>query len=112
MTDMRNGICSEFKTAKPIDIYRRNLQKVFTEKLITQLKPEPVFMMSIPPGAGYSFDGRQVNLKLTDLPSIARGNLEVMKADIKATLILTTDKLTKFHLNDLLQRIDLALNPR
>lgn len=112
MSDVRTGICSEFKTAKTIDIYKRNLQKVFVEKLILQLTPETINVMSIPPGAGYDFEIRQVNLKTTDLPSIARANLETMRADIKATLALSTDKLTKYHLQDLYQRIDLVLNPR
>jgi Met-zincin/Domain of unknown function (DUF5117)/Domain of unknown function (DUF5118) len=112
MTDLRNGICAEFKTPKAIDIYRRNLQKAYLTKLIAQLNPEPIFMLSIPPGAGYDFEGRQVHLKTTDLPSLVRANLEAMRADIKATLAITTDKLTKAHLQDMVQRIELALNPR
>jgi hypothetical protein len=112
MSDLRNGICSEFKTTKAIDIYRRNLQKEFVWKLISQLNPKPVYILSIPPGAGYDFVGRQVYLETSDLPSIARANLEAMRADIKATLAIATDKLTRYHLQDLAQRIELVLNPR
>ncbi|HYG52281.1 MAG TPA: zinc-dependent metalloprotease, partial [Flavobacteriales bacterium] len=112
ITDLRTTIFSELKSPKPIDIYKRNLQKVFTDKLIAQLKPEQTAVLTIPPGTGYGFDIRMVDLKQTDMPSIARANLELIKADAKATLAVTTDKLTKYHLNDLIQRIDLALNPR
>jgi hypothetical protein len=112
INDLRITIFSEFKTPKAIDIYKRNLQKVFTDKLITQLKPEQVAVLTIPPGIGYGFDIRMVEMKQTDMPSIARASLETIKTDAKATLALATDKLTKYHLNDLIQRIDLALNPR
>lgn len=112
LTDLRTGICTEFKTTKAIDIYRRNLQKVFIDKLITMLKPDKVFVMSIPPGVGYGYNMRQVDLALTDMPSVVRAQLEILKSDIKATLATATDKMTKLHLNDLYQRIDLALNPR
>jgi len=111
ITDLRKGICSEFKTTKAIDIYKRNLQKVFVDKLITQLKPDAVNVLSIPPGIGYGYDVRVVDLKLTDMPSVARANLEGIKSDIKATMPVATDKLTKYHLQDLMQRIELALNP-
>jgi hypothetical protein len=112
MTDLRSGICSELKTGKTIDIYRRNLQKVFVDKLITLLNPEKTIVMSIPPGAGYGFDMKQVDLNKTDLPSVARAQLETLKNEIKAALALTTDKLSKYHLQDIYQRIDRALNPR
>lgn len=112
VTDLRTNIFSDIKMPKAIDIYKRNLQKVFTDKLISQLKPEQVAVFTIPPGIGYGFDIRMVDLKQTDMPSIARAQLELIKADAKAGAAVATDKLSKYHLNDLVQRIDLALNPR
>jgi hypothetical protein len=110
--DLRTGICSELKTGKTIDVYRRNLQKVFTDKLISLLKADKTVVLSIPPGVGYGFDVRAVDLSKTDLPSVARGQLETLKGEVKAALVLTTDKLSKYHLQDILQRIDNALNPK
>ncbi|MFI5202995.1 MAG: zinc-dependent metalloprotease [Flavobacteriales bacterium] len=112
MGDLRSGICSELKTGKAIDIYRRNLQKALVDKLITLLKPEKAMVLSIPPGVGYGFDIRMVDLTKTDLPSVARAQLETLKTEVRAALVLTTDKLSKYHLQDILQRIDTALNPK
>jgi hypothetical protein len=111
-TDLRGGIWSELKTKKPIDMYRRNLQKVFTEKLITLLTPTTTTVLSIPPGVTYGYDTRVVDLKKTDLPSITRAHLEALKTEIKAALPLTTDKLSKYHLQDVLKRIEKGLDPK
>lgn len=112
ITDLRSGIYAELKSRKAIDIYRRNLQKVFTEKLITLLKPSMATVYSIPPGATYGFSSRNVDLSKTDLPSIARANLEQLKTEIKTSLPFFVDKMSKYHLQDLLQRIDNALDPK
>ncbi|WP_435355521.1 zinc-dependent metalloprotease [Emticicia sp. SJ17W-69] len=111
MTDLRSGIWSELKSKKTIDIYRRNLQKVFVEKVTSLLNPGTAVSSYIPQGATYGFDSRMVDLKKTDLPSIARAHLESLKGEIKAALPLTTDKMSKYHLQDVLQRIEIALNP-
>ena len=111
MSDLRSGIWSELKSKKTIDIYRRNLQKVFVEKVTSLLNPGMAVSSYIPQGATYGFDSRMVDLKKTDLPSIARAHLESLKGEIKAALPLTTDKMSKYHLQDVLQRIEIALNP-
>lgn len=111
MTDLRTSIWSELATKKTIDIYRRNLQKVFVEKTTSLLSPGMATVSYIPQGASYGFETRSVDLKKTDLPSIVRANLETLKNQIKAALPLTTDKMTKYHLQDVLQRIEIALNP-
>jgi hypothetical protein len=111
-TDLESGIWSEIKTAQPIDIYRRNLQKVHAEKMIELLKPGKASVLSIPPGVTYGFSTRVVELAKTDLPSITRGHLEVLKSSIQKAIPLQTDKLSKYHLKDVLQRIDLALDPK
>ena len=111
-TDLRAGIWSELKTHKATDVYRRNLQKVFIEKVITLLTPAPATVLSIPPGVTYGYDIRMVDLKKTDLPSIARAHLESLKTEIKAALPLTTDKMSKYHLQDVLNRINKGLDPK
>jgi hypothetical protein len=112
MTDLRSGIWSELKTKKAIDIHRRNLQKVFVEKVISVLNPtQPATLFYVPVGQGYGFNRRLVDLKTTDVPSIARGHLEALLAEIRAALPLTTDKMSRYHLQDVAKRIDNALNP-
>jgi hypothetical protein len=112
MTDLRSGIFSELKTKTSIDIYRRNIQKVFVDKVTALLKPGNAMVRSVPVGVTYGFSTRMVNLAQTDLPSIARGQLIDLKNEMKAASVRMTDKLSKYHLQDLIARIDLALDPK
>ena len=105
MVDLGNGIFSEIKTGATIDIYRRNLQKLFVNKIAALLKPETVNVRS----AGVT---RRVNLDETDLPSIARGQLNSLRNEMRLALVKTPDRLSKFHLLDLIARIDKAFNPK
>jgi hypothetical protein len=112
MTDLRSGIFSELKTKTSIDIYRRNIQKVFVDKVTALLKPGNAMVRSVPVGVTYGFSTRIVNLAQTDLPSIARGQLTDLKNEMKAASTRMTDKLSKYHLQDLIARIDMALDPK
>jgi hypothetical protein len=111
-TDLEAGIWSEAKTGKAIDLYRRNLQKVYAEKLISLLKPGKANVQSIPVGITYGFSTRSVELEKTDLPSIARAHLEELKTTLNAAIAKSTDKNTRYHLQDVLQRIRQALDPK
>lgn len=110
-TDLEKGIWSELSSGRTIDIYRRNLQKVYLESLIAQLKPGKATVASVPPGVTYGFSARSVELSQTDLPSVARAHLEGLKRQVQAAIPRTSDRLSKYHLQDLNQRITLALDP-
>lgn len=113
MTDVRNSIWSELKSQKSIDIYRRNLQKVYVEKAITYLAPkDPAMLQYVPAGGAYGFSTRRVDLKTTDLPSITRGQLESLLSEIRSAIGSAPDKLTRYHLEDVANRIDSALHPK
>ena len=104
MSDLRKGIFSEIKTNAPIDIYRRNLQKLFVSKLIETMSTEKTNVTF--------FSGRRIALADTDIPSIARGQLNELKNQLKAAASGSADRLTKFHLNDLVARIENAMKPK
>ena len=107
MTDLRGGIFSELKTNAPIDIYRRNLQKLYVTKLSELLTPGTVSV-----GSSSRSRTRQLDLNDTDLPSITRGQLMSLKGALKAAAAKSTDKLSKLHLLDLAFRIEQALDPK
>jgi hypothetical protein len=104
MSDLRRGIFSEIKINAPIDIYRRNLQKLFVSKLIETMSSDKSNVTS--------FSGRRIVLADTDIPSIARGQLNELKSQLKVAATTSTDRLTKFHLNDLVARIENAMKPK
>jgi len=110
ITDVKKGVWGELSSRKPIDIFRRNLQKTYVEALINLLSPPQVIL---PPGLPRNFSilfGGDI--KNTDVPSIARAHLNILKTEITAAIPATTDKLSKYHLQDVLERIKQALNPK
>jgi hypothetical protein len=111
MTDLRSGIFAELKSKNSIDIYRRNLQKLFVDRVVALLNPGRTFVRSIPVGVTYGFNTRSVDLSQTDLPSLARGHLQALKTELKSSSLRMTDKVSKYHVEDLVARIEKALNP-
>jgi hypothetical protein len=51
-------------------------------------------------------------LEKTDLPSVARAHLESLKTTLNAAIAKSADKNTRYHLQDVSQRIRQALDPK
>jgi Met-zincin/Domain of unknown function (DUF5117)/Domain of unknown function (DUF5118) len=117
MDDLRKGIWSEVYNRKATDIYRRNLQKSFVETLGIMINPPPVpFGFGGPASVGNRRTASKlgitnVNVRVSDLLSVAKGTLRTLRSDIKVALPTITDRMTKYHLQDILDRIELILNP-
>ena len=111
MTDIRSGIYSELKTKSPIDTYRRNLQKAFAEKLIAALAASGGSPALSIPGFG-QIQGAVADPKKSDISSLVRAHATMLKADIATALPLVTDKMSKYHLQDVLFRLTKALDPK
>ncbi|WP_341226849.1 zinc-dependent metalloprotease [uncultured Arcticibacterium sp.] len=111
LTDLENGILSEIKSRTAADQYRRNLHKVYVSELIDLLTPGKAVLRTVPVGVTYGFQGSTIDLNQTDLPSIARGHLLLLKSRL-TTAQRTSDKLTAYHYKDLLERVTLALDPK
>ena len=112
MSDLRNGIFSELKTNSKIDIYRRNMQKLYVNKLCELLNPGKTNVRSNIVGSNFGSKTKTVDLNETDLPSITRGQLVSLKNTLKSSAVKATDKLTRLHLQDLASRIEKALDPK
>lgn len=112
ISDLKNGIFSELKGSGSIDVYRRNIQKLYVDKMIELLKPGTAMVRAVPVGVTYGFTTRRVNLAQTDLPSISRGQLNSLKNEMKLASSRMTDRMSRYHLQDLISRIGEALNPK
>jgi len=105
MDDLRRSIFSELVTKKATDVYRRNLQKMFVERIISLL-PGGSSPLTLGGNFGISFQiTPSLNIKNTDAYSILKGTLRSLRTDIRAAIPLTTDAMTKLHLQDLNERI-------
>lgn len=110
VTDLEKGIWKELGSTQAIDPFRRNLQKQYVDILISLMNPaQPVIPPGLPRGLIVFFGA---DTKNTDIPSIARGHLVVLHNRISSSANISTDKLSKYHLQDLAEKIKQALNPK
>jgi hypothetical protein len=104
LNDLKKGIWSELPGKKPIDIYRRNLQKSYINILNNILNPPAVSVG----GVTVSYSA----LDKSDISSVIRAHFTTLRSEINAALPGMSDPMTKYHLQDVLKRIDKALNPK
>ncbi|TDQ11619.1 zinc-dependent metalloprotease [Pedobacter metabolipauper] len=100
--DLKTGIWSELYSHKAIDVYRRNLQKAYVDNL-SRLLIAPAAI----PGSTF----RPSDPTSTDVSSITRAHLAGLAKDIRAAIPAATG-LSKYHLQDLLVRVNNILNPK
>jgi hypothetical protein len=107
--DLRSGLWSELTTGKTIDVYRRNLQRAHLERLEDLMKEEQVAISNSQKAVtGFT----TVNVKESDIRAIARAELKIIRTKIAAAISLTGDTLSKYHLEDCVQRINQILDPK
>jgi hypothetical protein len=102
--DMNSSVLSELKAGEPIDVYRRNLQKMYVDRLIQLVNPA---VSSISGGRIVTTSGMQ-----SDLISVAKAELRSINSMIGSSLQKQSDSLTNYHLQDLSDRITQALDPK
>ncbi|WP_233589237.1 zinc-dependent metalloprotease [Gynurincola endophyticus] len=102
--DTKKILFTELATRKNIDYHRRALQKAFVEQLITLSNPGA----NANPAAAAS----AANAKRSDVVSIAKGTLRSLKSELTTAAAGYGDKLSKYHLQDLADRITAALEAK
>ncbi|MEP2236802.1 MAG: zinc-dependent metalloprotease [Maribacter sp.] len=109
MSELRKGIWSEVKNGKSVDTYRRNLQKAHIDRLEYLLTAENQ-------AKGSNFGGYRkstvVNTSQSDIRTIARAELNILKRDIRNARNRTSDTMTKYHYDDVSERINVILDPK
>lgn len=100
MADLRNGIWTELRTGKNIDTYRRNLQRAHVERLATLMESKDV----------RGFRGT-VTVKQSDIIPVVRGELNRIKR-MAQNASGRGNTITRYHLQDIVERIDAILEPK
>jgi hypothetical protein len=106
LNDVQSGLFSELRSKKPIDHYRRGLQKSYVDKL-TAMVNGPA-----PGGLVIMFGGSSSSASRSDLPAIARGQLTRLQAQVNSAVATAPDTMTRLHLVDLKERIRQTLDPK
>jgi hypothetical protein len=108
MTDLRKGLWSETRNGNTIDTYRRNLQKAHIERLAYLMTAENENKKG--DSGGYQ-KSTPINTGQSDIRSIARAELNILRKDLKNAINRTADAMSKYHLQDAVERINLILDP-
>ena len=109
--DLQASVFSEVKDGKAIDVYKRNLQKNYVEKMVDLLKPSsPSTSASASTGRG-SLPTSAVSVSQSDVTSVVKAQLKDLNVMIKGA-IPSVSGLSKYHLEDLSARIENALDPK
>ena len=108
MEDLRASVWTELKQGGEIDVYRRNLQRAHIDRLAYLMTEK----QTVIPGALRRFFIRSnVDASQSDIRAVVRAELTELKKQIKAAIGRTADKMSKYHLQDAVVRIDLILDP-
>ncbi|WP_286760450.1 zinc-dependent metalloprotease [Salegentibacter sp. UBA1130] len=107
MTDVRTGIWSELSSGQKIDRYRRNLQRAYIERMEHLMTEE---QSEIPSRYRSWISRSNIDVAQSDIRPVVRGELKTLQSQIRRATN-RGDRLTRYHLQDALERIDLILNP-
>ena len=101
LDDLRTGIWTELDTGAPIDTYRRSLQRTYLERLAFLMEDQepPSGGRGNGPGAANS-----TNVLRSDIRPLVRAQLNTLRADAEAAG--SSDEMTRYHLDDVVARID------
>ena len=109
MGDLRRGVWSELYNGRRIDAYRRNLQRAHIDRL--------GYLMDVKsqrraPNFGAYVKQTRVNVSQSDIKPVVRGELKRLKRDIRAAIAKAPNTITRYHLQDAVDRIDDILDPK
>ena len=109
LQDVRKGLFTETRSTKSVDIYRRNLQRTYVERMKFLMTDEGPKARKGRPG----FEGT-LNYKVStsDVQPIVRGELQALKRTLKTARNAEVNTITKYHYDDLIARIDAVLDPK
>ncbi len=105
LNDLKKGIWSELAARKPVDIYRRNLQKSYINSLANLVSSTTSISI-----AGVTVTSTSPDK--SDTKSVVRAHLASLRLEVNAAASAIADQMTKYHLQDVSRRIDNILNPR
>jgi multidrug efflux pump subunit AcrA (membrane-fusion protein) len=95
--DLREGIWTELETDAPIDTYRRSLQRTYLEQLAALMEDRSE--------AGSASDAAsRAAVVRSDIRPLVRAQLNALRTTAEAAE--PSDAITRYHLQDIVARID------
>src|SRR5690606_11783939 len=108
ITDLRNGIWSELDDRSvDINVYRRNLQRAFLDRVNTELNPPPAT-----PAQAAAFAASRPPLWGNDVRAMLKAELRTIDQMAARAQSRSANAMTRVHLADVRSEIDRILDPR
>ncbi|WP_323788910.1 zinc-dependent metalloprotease [Psychroserpens sp.] len=102
LQDLRKGIWSEAAVTKNVDVYRRNLQRAYLDRM--------GYLMT------EKLDRARTNqfydVSQSDVRALVRGELNTLKRQIASAAARQVNTVTKYHYRDCVKRIENILDPK
>ncbi len=109
MNDLRRGVWAELYNGRRIDNYRRNLQRAHIDRLgyLLNLKSQGKKL-----DFGRYLKQTRINVNQSDIKPVVRGELKRLKRNVKTAIASAPNTMTRYHLQDAVDRIDAILDPK
>ena len=108
MNDLKNGIWFELKNNRNIDVYRRNLQRTYINRLAYIMKNEQPTRQ----GSFWSNYITPIKVDVSDIRSVTVGMLINLRKELSRSVKKYSDPNIKNHLTYCIGLINNALNPK
>lgn len=108
LDEVRNGVWSELDNYEPINVFRRNLQRAYVERMEYLMTEE---LPDIPERFKDFIGWTDVDVSQSDIRPIVRDQLEKLLDDVQQAQGRIDDRISEAHLNSVEVRIEDILNP-
>lgn len=100
LSDVRKGLWKEAYRGINVDIYRRNLQRTYLERMAVLLNTK-------------TSTGRlSYNVGTSDVSSLVRGELKTLRSRLQTAKSGYINTITRYHYEDAIAKIDALLDPK
>ncbi|WP_439152210.1 zinc-dependent metalloprotease [Winogradskyella sp.] len=106
MRDLRRGLFTELRTGRKIDIYRRNLQRAYIERMEYIMTEE----QNIPAAFRRFFGGTSVDVSQSDIRAVVRAELKALRSQLRNAR--GGDAMSRIHIADAIERVNNILDPK
>jgi hypothetical protein len=108
LRDLRTDVWSEVAAGRPINNYRRNLQRAYLQRMAFLMTNE---QPPLPPAVAAQIARTNVVVSQSDIRPLVRAELETLRGSLRSASG-NSDAMTRAHLRDAIVRIDDVLDPR
>jgi len=109
MADLREGLFSELSRGREITRPRRNLQRTYVTRLHELMTEE---QSPVPARFRRFISQSTIDVENSDIRAIVRAELTELRRSLRNSMNRSSDRMTRYHLQDLYERVDNILDPK